>query len=600
MPRARGSALADAHPTRSALEQRIAQEHLRLSRGQIARIPLPYFLIDAFLCWMLSRLDLLGPGLIWVGLVFSVEIFRWSYVRRLQEGPPLDPHKPLQRLSSMLLLLGVLRGAMLPMLFSHPVQSEHYLITMVYVGLIAGTSASVGGQLRPFVSYALLAGGSLALAWALQGTVDGIWVGVLIVCLIAVLTGNVRDQCTGLEQFVKLAWDNEVLADSLRASRDVAEAASRSKTKFFAAASHDLRQPLHALSINATTLELLAMRQSDPLIKEISHSINRALNQGNGLLDSLLDLSNLDAGAVKPKFRRVVLGTVLDDVREEFAALAAHKGLALRLELPAGELAARTDPTLLRRILINLVGNAMKFTRTGSVTLTAGPADARKPRGDLMVAVTDTGIGITPADQIRVFEEFYQVDNSSRDRSLGLGLGLPIVKRTAALLGADLNLQSTPGSGTRVTLTLEQFAGESDESTLPRPDEAVGTAAPLGLNVMVIDDETEILDSMQGLLEQLGCTVRCATNGEQASAALADGFKPHVLLIDHRLRSETGSDVIARLRERFGPLPAVLVTGDTEPSIIQTALLAGHRVIHKPVQGYYLAQVLREVVETSR
>ena len=306
-----------------------------------------------------------------------------------------------------------------------------------------------------------------------------------------------------------------------------------------------------------------------------------------------------------------IAGTELDRLSDndvlgntaQFIDLVCHGSIEQvvyrHFERGAGEDALLLAGNAVTAGIASVPANAL-ICSTGSVTLTAGPADARMPRGKLMIAVTDTGIGITADDRNRVFEEFYQVDNSSRDRSLGLGLGLPIVKRTAALLGADLNLQSTPGSGTRVTLTLEQFAGESDEPTLPRPDEAVGTAAPLGLNVMVVDDETEILDSMQGLLEQLGCAVRCATNGEQASAALADGFKPHVLLIDHRLRSETGSDVIARLRERFGPLPAVLVTGDTEPSIIQTALLAGHRVIHKPVQGYFLAQVLREVVEANR
>jgi signal transduction histidine kinase len=585
---------ADALLPGDSLAVRVAREHLRLARRQIGRIPLPYVMIDVFLCWLLLRLGLGVPAVPWLAALVVVQTWRWRYARQHVADTQADPAQVLQRLASFLLALGVLRALIVPLLFMQPLQYEHYMFTLVYLGMIAGTSASVGGELRPFLLYSLLAGGSLAMGYLLQGTAESIWVGVLILCLIVVLGAQLSDQTKGLEQFVQLAIDNERLADSLRRARDAAEAASLSKTRFFAAASHDLRQPLHALSINATTLELLATRQGDPLIKELSHSINRALGQSNGLLDSLLEISKLDAHAVKAQLQGVDLSRMLTSVHDEFAALAAYKGLTLRLALPPQPLVASTDPQLLRRILTNLVGNALKFTSQGSVTLRAGPAPAARG-GRVMVAVVDTGPGIAESEQERVFEEFYQIENAARDRNQGLGLGLSIVQRTASLLGAGLRLDSPAGQGTTVELDLPAHTVGPPSSHQVAAAPAVEVGMLRGLKVMLVDDEAEIRHSLQGLLLQLGCDVRCAAGQVQAVAHLDEGFVPEVLLVDHRLRGERGTEVIASLRARLGPVAAVLVTGDTEPALIQAAREAGHQVVHKPVQGPVLAGLLLEL-----
>ena len=583
----------------SDLPERIAREHLRLAQRQIGRMPLSNVLTDVFLCWLVIRLGFSAAALLWFAALFAVQVGRWRHVVRTQAELSPDPQAALHRLSAYLLLIGVLRAAMLPLLFAHPAQIEHFMLTTVYLGLIAGTGASVGGQMRPFFAYVALVGGGLAAAWAWQGSTDGLWIGALIIALITVLAAGLRDQSRGLQQFVKLALDNEQLAASLRAARDAAEAASLSKTRFFAAASHDLRQPLHALSINATTLELLASRQADPLIKELSNSINRALGQSNGLLDSLLEISKLDAQAVKPQIQTVDLADLLSGVREEFAALAAHKGLQMRLVLPDPPLLATSDPLLLRRILTNLVGNALKFTTTGGVTLSARYLDPQPvPAGavpQFLIAVIDTGRGIAADQQARVFEEFYQINNTARDRNLGLGLGLAIVQRTASLLGAPLRLTSTPGRGTTVELQLPVSAAAAPLPDNPRPADGVQADMLPGLRVLVVDDELEIQRSMQALLTQLGCDVRCTDGQAQALLLVEAGFRAQVLLIDHRLRHECGSDVIAALQAQLGPVPAVLVTGDTEPALLQAARAAGHRVVHKPVQGQVLARLLQEL-----
>ena len=596
------AAVAPAVP-QADLAQRVAREQLRHNQGQVGRLPLASALIDVFICWVVARVGLLWPALLWLSVLLAVQVWRWSAVRRALARPAVDPNAALRALSTVLVALGVLRGSLALVLFSRPVQVEHYFFTMVYVGMMAGSVGSVAGLARPFFAWGTLACGTLAAAWMAQGTADGIWQGVLILVLLLMLTGHVRDQRKGLEQFIKLAYDNERLAESLRAARDQAESASLSKTRFFAAASHDLRQPLHALSINATTLEILARRDANPMIRELSQSINRALNQSNGLLDSLLDISNLDANAVQPKLRATDLGALLASVREEFAALAAQKGLALTLDVSTTTTTtaalAWTDTDLLRRILNNLVGNALKFSHTGGVTLGA----VRVPEGDARSAwrvfVSDTGPGIAASEQERVFEEFYQIGNLSRDRSKGLGLGLSIVKRTAALLGAPLQLRSRTGVGTEVELRLMQAEVAQDAPSDPSDgaaDDALESGMLAGLRVLVVDDEAEILNSLQGLLAQLGCEVRCAQDGHAALAWLAQGFVPQVLLMDHRLRDESGTEVIARVCALLGPVPAVIVTGDTEPATIQLAHAAGHRVIHKPVQGAQLIRALREAV----
>jgi signal transduction histidine kinase len=590
--------LAERAAPPSALDERIAREHLRLAQRQIGRIPLPNALIDLFLCWMLARVDLLWMGLLWLVFLLALQGSRWWFVRGLDPQAATDPRLALRRLTATLIGLGVLRGALLPVLFMRPVQTEHYMVTLVYVGMMAAAAASVGSQVKPFAAWSILACGSLALAWAFQGTADGLWLGLLIAALIAMLAGYVRDQGDGLEAFVKLAHDNEMLAESLRVAHEASETASMSKTRFFAAASHDLRQPLHALAINATTLELIAQRQSDPLIKELSHGINRALSQSNGLLDSLLDISNLDANAVKPQLQSVDLVALLHSVRDEFAALAAQKGLELRLVLPAHACVARTDPDLTRRILNNLIGNALKFTGAGSVSLSTRRCLSGEGITKVELVVADTGPGIPADEQERVFEEFYQIGNTSRDRSKGLGLGLSIVKRTAALLGVQLRLDSEPGQGTRIALRFDQADSEPALEVDRGEADKVVTDMLAGVRVLLVDDEVEILRSMQTLLAQLGCTTRCASGGAQALAVLGDGFAPQLLLVDHRLRGESGTEVIALVCAALGPVPAILVTGDTEPATMQLARAAGHRMIHKPVSGQVLARALRDAIGT--
>jgi CheY-like chemotaxis protein len=323
----------------------------------------------------------------------------------------------------------------------------------------------------------------------------------------------------------------------------------------------------------------------------VSQGIGSALRQSRGLLDGLLDISRLDANAVQTRMAPHDVRDLLEAVRDEFAALAAQRGLWLTVEAGDAAIWVSTDADQLLRILGNLVDNAIKFTREGGVVLAARPAVG----GRVLVRVSDTGPGIAEAERERIFEEFYQVGNPSRDRSQGLGLGLAIVKRTAVLLQASLYLGSEPGAGATFELALPASAPAARPPPLV-PD--IGTAA--ALSVLLVDDEAEVSASLCTYFAQIGWLAQAAANGDQAERALANGFRADVLVVDFRLRDETGAQVIARLRARYGELPAVILTGDTAaPRLREFSALAAS-VLHKPVGGERLARALVAAVEQHR
>jgi signal transduction histidine kinase/CheY-like chemotaxis protein len=600
-----------------ALEGWVALEQLRLVAGQMARVLASLVLLDGFLVWLLSRVGLFWPALAWAVVGAGLQFLRWHVARQ----PAHDGAEALRiaaRLTWLFGLLGCVRAAIIPVLFSQPLIATHYVFTMVLVGLMAGAAGSLGGMFRAYAYWGIPVALTAAVAWWWQGTFEGRWVGVLMLLLFAVLASYVRDSGATLRQLVAFAHEreimaaslrterdraqaasvaNEALAESLRIERDRAEAASQSKTRFFAVASHDLRQPLHALSINATTLELVARKQNDPMVKELSQSINRALAQSNGLLEGLLDISRLDAGAVEVKLAPVDAAALLEAVVDEFRATAAQHGLTLKAECqPSGPLWIHTDFELMLRVLNNLVSNALKFTRHGGVKVYARALPGRgAAAGKVVLGVQDSGPGIAASEHERVFEEFYQIGNPSRDRNQGLGLGLSIVRRAVALLGATLTLHSAPGEGTRIELKV-------GAARVPRADarhdahDRPAWPEKLDARVLVIDDEPEILESLAALLPLLGCEVRCVASLKQANAVLDSGFVPQILMVDYRLRDETGTEVIAQLRQRLGEVPALIVTGDTAPQNIQHIVASGCRVIHKPLDGARLAQALGQAL----
>ena len=373
---------------------------------------------------------------------------------------------------------------------------------------------------------------------------------------------------------------------ALREKKDEAETATRAKSQFLAAASHDLRQPTHALGMFVARLGQLPHDvQTGHLVANLDASV-RAMQD---LLDGLLDISKLDAGAVQVNLHAAPLAPIFERTRLALQGAALDKGLRLRIRPTSAWV--RSDSVLLQRILLNLVTNAVRYTEQGSVLLACRTSvDSEHVR----IEVWDSGIGISAEHQSQVFREFYQVGNAERDRTRGLGLGLNIVERTARLLGLAFTLRSSLGQGTR--FTLEVPLARADAAP-PEPAPIAPVTRLIGVTVMVIEDDALAAQGLVGLLESWGCTVSSAGGQQQALTLLAQNGAPDVIVSDYRLRGdENGIAVIAALRAAAGHrIAACLMSGDTDQTLIAQARDSALTLLHKPVRPAKLRSLLRSL-----
>jgi signal transduction histidine kinase/CheY-like chemotaxis protein len=365
---------------------------------------------------------------------------------------------------------------------------------------------------------------------------------------------------------------NARLAEELQRQKEAAEQANVAKSKFLASASHDLRQPIHALGLYVGAMRQTALTpQLGALVAKMEISIAAV----DRLFAAILDISRLDAGVVETHVETFALQALVVAVCEDFREDAGQKGLALVLE--RSDLFVRADPFLFERILRNLVSNAVRYTDAGAVRVRC------RRRGDrVWLQVWDSGRGVARAQLSQIFEEYVQLGNPERDREKGLGLGLAIVRRLTALIGADLRVYSRLGRGSCFAVALPWSepppAGARTESV----DAAFEPAQAL---VVVIDDEASVRDAMRTALAGWGLDVIDAAGAEGALAQLAaTAVAPALLLCDYRLPAgEDGLDVIAQFRTRWPGLPAILVTGDTAPERLAQAHAQGVEILHKPV-----------------
>ncbi len=390
-----------------------------------------------------------------------------------------------------------------------------------------------------------------------------------------------------LVKALKAQFDNAELVAQLRHQMTLAAQADKEKSRFVASASHDLRQPMHALGLFASALEKrLAGTSEAPLVS----NLNRCIESLDRSFNAMLDISKLDAGVVEPQLQSFPIRDVFRRLHMHFAGQAEGAGLHLRFK-PGGK-HVTSDPQLLERILSNLIQNAIKYTRDGGIVVVA-----RDSGPNVNIEVWDTGIGIPEAELPRVFDEFYQLHNPERDRNRGLGMGLAIVKRLALLLNHPLTVASTVGKGTMVRLSVPQtdlnalHGMNLEAETVPSP---IGNARTL----LFIDDEEAIRDSMALLLREWDYEVLVASNINEACLLAANHPEPiHAVLSDLRLRNgEDGLQAINAIRHVLGyQIPAVLVTGDTSPEQVKRVHDSGHRVLFKPVLPKELFSMLRQL-----
>lgn len=377
----------------------------------------------------------------------------------------------------------------------------------------------------------------------------------------------------------------EAATVELREKRAEAEQASIAKTRFLAAASHDLRQPMHALGL---FVELLAHKEMPPDAEHLVRRIMQSVEAMGSLLDALLDISRLDAGALVPDSKPLSLQALFERMESDFRAEAEFKGLRFHIRATAAW--ALSDATLLERVLRNLTANAIRYTARGTVMLAA------RRRGDrLRIEVRDSGIGIETADQALVFSEFFQVGNPERNREKGLGLGLAIVERLSRLLGHPVGLRSSAGRGSVFWIEVPAASADVSQAAVSEVGAVVDRQV-----VALIDDDVLVLTAMTELLGSWGCRVYSATSWRRMAELLRDDrASPDLVICDHRLSDgDNGILVVDRLRVEYGAgLPAILLSGDTDPKVRVEAADKGLPILHKPVRPAKLRAALRALIE---
>jgi signal transduction histidine kinase/CheY-like chemotaxis protein len=410
-------------------------------------------------------------------------------------------------------------------------------------------------------------------------------VNTIVTCgsLLAIVTYALREAARAEENLAR------EYAASQNKTRQL-EIADKYKSHFLASASHDLRQPLHALNLFVAQLR----GETKPAERDrLAARIDAAVGSMNELFEALLDMTKLEAGVLQPNIAEFSVERVLERIETTFSDAAQKKGLRLRVVHSSAWV--RSDPILLERVLLNLVANAVTYTARGGVVV-----GCRRRGNALRFDVCDTGPGI-PEDQRRnIFDEYYRL-GADAGRQSSLGLGLAIVDRLSRLLGHAVELASRPDRGSRFSVSVPLAAQPHATMGAHAPAEAIADPAR-GRLIMVIDDDTLVLDGMRGILQSWGCEVRTAASGAAALAHISElGMRPDLIISDSRLADgKTGLEAIERLRQLAGaPIPAFVITGDTAPERLREASTGGFPLLHKPVSPMALRTMLNRLLKDA-
>jgi signal transduction histidine kinase len=454
----------------------------------------------------------------------------------------------------------------------------------------AGTWLRAAAALSPAVAVLLVRGDTAAGAIAAVGTGAVAWLAARR-ARASRRRSTIRalqQRVAGLEEDAARATrDAEQARARAREAQEAATRARHDRTRFLATASHDLRQPVHAIG-----LFVGALREEvrDGRARQLVDRLDRSMSGLDELFNRLLEISRLDAGTIDPRPSVFPVGPVLQTLETRFAAVAQQRGLSFRVRSPAG-VNVRSDAALLSEMLMNLLSNAIRYTQRGGVLLGA------RRRGDrLLVQVWDTGPGIAPRDLDRVFEEFVQLGPAGPGRRQGLGLGLAIVQRLARALECPVSVRSRVGRGSVFEVSVP--IGRD-----PAPARAVEPAAMAasrddslhGMLVLVVDDEIDVLVGMEAILSAWGCYVLLARSAQEAARHLDEALRfPDVLITDHLLgRGQTSADVVAMLARSVPvPIPVVVVSGESGPELASLTRSRGWDVLAKPVNPERLRELL--------
>jgi signal transduction histidine kinase len=571
-------------------EGRVLVEQLRLLLGNVSSSAILGIITITLLVWVLSSDRNLLALMVWGVAAGLPRIFLMLAGRRLLASGISCEQAP--RLVWQLVIYhaahGAVWGALAWLTLDTASVAGSVLVVAVLI-LLASSSMSLFSPVLPiYVAFSTPILLALVSKLWLMGNPDYHPLGVVAVLYVPMLFMQARNSTAATRAAINLRFENVDLMERLRVETEKAEQANLAKSKFFAAASHDLRQPIHAQGL---FLEALARSGLSATQDTILSSVRAASEASAGMLNTLLDFSRVEAGVVEPQIRPFHLQPLLTRIESELAPQANTKGLVYRSR--ETHAAVESDPALVELILRNLVSNAIRYTEHGGVLVACRTRDDQ-----VLLEVWDTGIGIEPSQHQEIFREFHQLGNPERDRNKGLGLGLAIAQGLARAMGHELSLVSTPGCGSvfRLTLPIARAAVVSDDM-----ETAHSHARILDLRVLVIDDDEAVRAGMAQLLRGWGCACVAAESIAEAQAA-ARAYRPDIVISDYRLREHrTGVEAIAALRAEFGAdLPALLITGDTAPERLREARASGVPLLHKPVSPSLLYRRLESMCPDTK
>ena len=469
-----------------------------------------------------------------------------------------------------------------------------FLIVFLF-GMVSGGVSALSSVWLAYLALAVPMLLPFSIRLILVGYTHTVLLGSITIVYLVVMALISRLNYQSIGRSLIIRHENRELINSLKKQTQAAEKSSRDKSSFLASASHDLRQPVHSLS-------LLSSAISPEIHTDKGRKILKQINKANEvmleLLNSLLDISKLDAGIVKPQLAKTNIDEIFKTLADEFKEVADNSGLKLKLR--ACQYVVKTDPVLLSTILRNLIQNALFYTAKGKVLVTC-----RKQGDFIKLQVWDTGKGIAKEYQETVFEEFRQLHNPERDQNKGLGLGLAICKKLTDILDIELSLKSVLAKGSVFSLKipyLDEVESKTYQSKKLPPVYLEAAPNYQNLVILVIDDNKDVLEAMTALLGKWACVVLTASSVEETVViAKNHATKIDIIMADYRLREETtGVEAINAFNQYSGySLPSILITGDTSPERMQEISSHGLPVLHKPIKEPQLKVIIGRLLRIS-
>jgi signal transduction histidine kinase/CheY-like chemotaxis protein len=542
--------------------------------------------------WIMALVLPPAPVLWWMASHWAVVALVCLALRPLPR-PGRAPRADAWRMLACMVAMGLTWGSFGWVAWHHGQGTMGVVYATGILCTVSSGALGLGGALLPsYIAYLALTVGGVLVPLAVGGGPIALPASALLGVYFVLTSVQARNLAQAARRSIEIKFDNERLVAQLRAQTQRAEQASQDKSRFLAAASHDLRQPLHAMGL---FLDTLARSTLTPRQAAVLGHARAASGAAAEMLTTLLDYSRLEAGVIQAHRAPFAVQPLLGALEQEFGAQADAAALVYRTRETTA--AALADRALVDLVMRNLISSALRYTQAGGVLI------ACRPRaGQLALEVWDTGCGIAPEHHAEVFKEFHQLGNPERDRRKGLGLGLAIVQRLAQQMDTRVELHSRPGRGSLFRLWLPAWHGTlADEAPAPVQDERRMD----GLRVLVIDDDEAVRLGMQALLESWGCACRSAQSCADALVQLraaGDAAAPRGIVTDIRQRhQETGKQALEALRAHLGRhVPAILMTGDTSPQRLRDAQSTDALLLHKPVSARQLRAALAEVLEQAQ